>query len=71
MEIVARRCMLTHKDNHNLHEKMQQLAYRNGHSMETVQNSKLCAKINRFKLICFLVLLDMLAGFDTIDHGTL
>ena len=61
-----------HKENHNLHEKMQS-AYRNGHSTETalirIQHDLLTAVDN--KGCVFLVLLDISAAFDTVDHSVL
>ena len=59
-------------DNHNLHEVMQS-AYKKNHSTETalvrVQNDILTHIDNKHGVI--LVLLDLSAAFDTIDHKTL
>jgi hypothetical protein len=72
LERVAGKRMVTHKDRQRLHEIMQS-AYREGHSTETalvrIQNDILQA-IDSKKCV-FLVLLDMSAAFDTVDHGVL
>ena len=69
-KLVAKR-LLYHMDNHNLHEVMQ-LAYKKYHSTETalvrVQNDILTHIDNKHGVI--LVLLDLSAAFDTIDHKT-
>ena len=70
-KLVAKR-LLSHMDNHNLHEVMQS-AYKKNHSTETalvrVQNDILTHIDNKHGVI--LVLLDLSAAFDTIDHKTL
>jgi hypothetical protein len=70
-KIVAKR-LLEHKDKNLLHEKMQS-AYRKHHSTETalvrIQNDILRAIDNK-QCVC-LVLLDLSAAFDTVDHPTL
>ena len=70
-KLVAKR-LLSHMDNHNLHEVMQS-AYKQYHSTETalvrVQNDILTHIDNKHGVI--LVLLDLSAAFDTIDHKTL
>ena len=70
-KLVAKR-LLSHMDNHNLHEVMQS-AYKKYHSTETalvrVQNDILTHIDNKHGVI--LVLLDLSAAFDTIDHKTL
>ena len=57
---------------HDLHEPLQS-AYRSGHSTETalvrVQNDLLRAVDNKQGVV--LVLLDLSAAFDTIDHNIL
>ena len=72
MERVAGKRLVKHKDQNNLHEKLQS-AYREAHSTETalmrIQNDILCA-IDQRKCI-FLVLLDLSAAFDTVDHAIL
>jgi hypothetical protein len=72
LERVAAKHMVGHKDNKRLHEKMQS-AYREGHSTETalvrIQNDVL-REIDDKKCV-FLVLLDMSAAFDTVDHHVL
>ncbi len=61
-----------HLDIHNLREPCQS-AYRAGHSTETalvkVYNDMLCAVDNHQYVL--LVLLDLSAAFDTIDHGAM
>ena len=61
-----------HMDNNNLHEPFQS-AYRAGFSTETalvrIANDVLCELDNRRGVI--LVLLDLSAAFDTIDHNIL
>ena len=70
-KIVAKR-LLSHMDDHNLHEILQS-AYKQHHSTETalvrVQNDILTHLENKRGVI--LVLLDLSAAFDTIDHMTL
>ena len=70
-KLVAKR-LLSHMDNHNLHEVMQS-AYKKYYSTETalvrVQNDILTHIDNKHGVI--LVLLDLSAAFDTIDHKTL
>jgi len=70
-KIVARR-LLKHMDDHNHHEIMQS-AYKQYHSTETalirVQNDILTHLDNKRGVV--LVLLDLSAAFDTIDHVTL
>ena len=64
--------LLTHMNTHQLQEPLQS-AYRNGHSTETalvrIQNDLLRA-VDR-KECAILVLLDLSAAFDTIDHSIL
>ena len=64
--------LLAHMDNYNLHEVMQS-AYKQFHSTETalirVQNDILVNMDKKRGVI--LVLLDLSAAFDTIDHATL
>ena len=61
-----------HMDTNNLHTPVQS-AYRSGHSTETallrVQNDILCHLDAKKRVI--LVLLDLSAAFDTIDHNIL
>jgi len=70
-KIVAKR-LLEHMESNNLHETMQS-AYKQLHSTETalirVQNDILTSLDNKHGVI--LVLLDLSAAFDTIDHVTL
>ena len=70
-KVIARR-LLNHKDTHSLHESMQS-AYRKHHSTETalikIQNDMLRAIDG--KQCVGLVLLDMSAAFDTVDHSIL
>ena len=70
-KIVSAR-LLTHLETNNLNE-MYQSAYKKGHSTETallrVQNDILCAIDNGQAV--FLVLLDLSAAFNTIDHTIL
>ena len=58
-----------HVDNANLHETFQS-AYKKGHSTETaltrIHNDILCSIDDNEYLI--LVLLDLSAAFDTVDH---
>jgi hypothetical protein len=69
--VVASR-LLDHMDKHGLQEPMQS-AYKKGHSTETallkVQNDILMA-IDSQKCV-LVVLLDMSAAFDTVDHSIL
>ena len=70
-KIVAER-LLQHMETNDLNEKMQS-AYKKLHSTETalirVQNDILTSLDNKCGVI--LVLLDLSAAFDTIDHETL
>ena len=70
-KIVSKR-LLEHMDNAGLHEVMQS-AYKQFHSTETalvrVHNDILQSLDNKHGVI--LVLLDLSAAFDTIDHATL
>ena len=70
-KLVAKR-MLAHVDKHELHETMQS-AYKQCHSTETalvrVQNDILLNLDQKCGVI--LVLLDLSAAFDTIDHNVL
>jgi len=70
-KVVAKR-LLDHMEKHNLHEVMQS-AYKKLHSTETalvrVQNDILNHLDDKNGVI--LVLLDLSASFDTIDHDTL
>ena len=70
-KLVAKR-LLSHMDNQNLHE-VTQSAYKKYHSTETalvrVQNDILTHIDNKHGVT--LVLLDLSAVFDTIDHKTL
>ena len=70
-KIVANR-LLTHMKNNDLHEVMQS-AYKQLHSTETalirVQNDILMHLDNKCGVM--LILLDLSAAFDTIDHATL
>ena len=72
LERVAGKRMSTHKAQNKLNEKMQS-AYKEGHSTETalvrIQHDILTS-IDQ-KHCVFLVLLDMSAAFDTVDHGIL
>jgi len=72
LERVAGKRMGTHKQKNCLHEKMQS-AYREGHSTESalvrIQNDLLISIDN--KQCVFLVLLDLSAAFDTVDHNVL
>jgi hypothetical protein len=72
MEKVAAEQMIQHKKANNLREKMQS-AYREHHSTETallrIQHDLL---MNLDKKDCvFMVMLDMSAAFDTVNHQTL
>ena len=70
-KVVATR-LNEHFEMHNLLEKYQS-AYKKFHGTETallkVQNDILCTVDN--KHVVFLVLLDLSAAFDTIDHDIL
>ena len=72
MEKVAGKRMQVHKKENKLNEKMQS-AYRDGHSTETallrIQNDVL--RDIDSKRCVFLVLLDLSAAFDTVDHQIL
>ena len=72
VEKIVAKLLLKHLLDNDLYEQFQ-LAYRTGHSMETalsrVSNDILLALDNRQSV--FIVLLDLLAGFHTIDHGLL
>ena len=72
LEKVAGKRLGKHKEKNNLNEKLQS-AYREGHSTETalirIQHDLLTA-IDQKKCV-FLVLLDMSAAFDTVDHSVL
>ena len=72
LERAAGKRMKVHKDTKKLNEKNQS-AYREGHSTETalvrIQNDVLRAIDT--KRCVFLVLLDMSAAFDTVDHSVL
>jgi hypothetical protein len=72
MERVASKRLRIHKEENKLDEKMQS-AYRAAHSCETalmrIQNDILMALDS--KKCVFLVLLDMSAAFDTVDHQML
>ena len=62
----------THKSINNLNEKFQS-AYRKYHSTETALlriNNDLLQSMDK-KQCCFLVLLDLSAAFDTVNHNTL
>jgi exonuclease III len=69
--VVAKR-LLDHMENHSLHEPLQS-AYKKYNSTETallkVQNDILCAIDG--KKVVLLVLLDLSAAFDTVDHDIL
>ena len=72
LEKVATRQMLQHKDLHNLREKNQS-AYRKFHSTETallrIQHDLLLSLDN--KQCVFMVMLDLSAAFDTVNHQKL
>lgn len=72
LERVASKRLVDHKNKNSLYVKMQS-AYREGHSTETalvrIENDILRA-IDTGKCV-FLVLLDMSAAFDTVDHNVL
>ena len=72
LERVAAKRLLHHMDIHNLHELFQS-AYKKFHSTETallrIHNDIRTALDN--KKCVLLVLLDLSAAFDTIDHDTL
>ena len=69
--VVAAR-LNSHMNNHNIHERVQS-AYKPGHSTETallrVQNDILTNMDNQS--VTVLILLDLSAAFDTIDHHVL
>ena len=72
LEKVVSKRMVEHKDSNNLYEKFQS-AYRKCHSTETalirIQNDLLLALDS--KQCVFLILLDLSAAFDTVDHTIL
>lgn len=72
MEKAAGKRLRDHKCKNNLNEKMQS-AYREGHSTETalvrIQHDVLMSMDQ--KKCVFLVLLDLSAAFDTVDHKIL
>ena len=72
LDEVAGKRLGKHKEKNKLNEKLQS-AYRNGHSTETalirIQHDLLTA-IDQRRCV-FLVLLDMSAAFDTVDHSVL
>ena len=72
LEKVVAKQLLDHMKKHELHEVMQS-AYKQHHSTETalirVQNDILQNLDNKCGVI--LVLLDLSAAFDTIDHNVL
>ena len=74
IEKVIANQLLKHMEENCLLEKMQS-AYRSGHSTETallrVQNDILKAVDGKKKKVVFLVLLDLSAAFDTVDHAIL
>ena len=69
-EVIAS-LLLKHMEDNNLLEKMQSV-YKSGHSMETallqVHNDTLKAVDDRNKKLVLLVLLDLSAAFDSVDH---
>ena len=72
LEKVAAKQMLKHKDTHSLREKMQS-AYREFHSTETAL-IKICNDLllSLDKKQCvFMVMLDLSAAFDTVNHQKL
>ena len=72
IEKAVLKCVSVHNDSFNLNCKFQS-AYRSGHSTETallrVKNDIIYALDSRRAV--FLVLLDMSAAFDTVDHDVL
>ena len=74
IEKVIANQLLKHMEENGLLEKMQS-AYRSGHSTETallrVQNDILKVVDGKKKKVVFLVLLDLSAAFDTVDHAIL
>ena len=71
-EKIASKQMKTHKSQNNLNEKFQS-SYKEGHSTETALiriHNDLLTDIDK-KQAVFLVLLDMSAAFDTVDHAIL
>ena len=73
---MIEKCAITQLDNymtkHHMHE-LHQLAYRVGHSTETALtriNSDIACEIDRGRGV-ILVLLDLSAAFDMIDHKIL
>ena len=63
--------LLKHMEDNNLLEKMQSV-YKSGHSMETallqVHNNTLKAVKDKSKKLLLLILLDLSAAFDAVDH---
>ena len=74
LEKVVGKRLNSHKDKYGLNEKFQS-AYRKFHSTETalvrIQNDILRAIDNKQQGCGFLVLLDLSAAFDTVDHKIL
>ena len=72
IEKVVAAQLQDHLETNNINEPFQS-AYKSGHSTETallrVQNDILCAIDNKCGVL--LVLLDLSAAFDTVDHCTL
>jgi hypothetical protein len=72
LEKVVSKRLVSHKEKHGLQDKMQS-AYRRFHSTETalvrIQNDLLRGL--DMKQCCFLVMLDLSAAFDTVDHQIL
>ena len=72
LEKVVQKQLTSHMDRHQLHEKLQS-AYKPCHSTETalllIQNDLLLNLANKKGTV--LVLLDLSAAFDTIDHDVL
>ena len=72
IEKVALACVSEHVCTYDLHQRFQS-AYRSGHSTETALlriKSDLVYAIDNHRAV-FLVLLDLSAAFDTIDHTVL
>ena len=71
VERVVAKQLTSHMRENNLHEQMQS-AYRQNHSTETVLlkvHSDILSAVDNGCVV--LVLLDLTAAFDTIDHGIL